>query len=101
MRDHSHTLFSRPNQLFMPHICAIDFVLWPAFREYAVQILEMQERMEWMLDMCNNLCCDWYFASQESFQRDEETGFLDLCDLAKVSRGRLLYWTRAQSGTSC
>jgi hypothetical protein len=68
----------------MPHISALDFVLWPAFREYAVQILEMQERMEWMLDMCNNLRCDWYFASQEAFKTDEETRSLDLCDLAKV-----------------
>jgi hypothetical protein len=90
MRDHSHTLLYRPNQLFMPHISALDFVLWPAFREYAVQILEMQERMEWMLDMCNNLRCDWYFESQESFKTDEETGLLDLCDLAKVSRALLI-----------
>jgi hypothetical protein len=55
-----------------------------------VQILEMQERMEWMLDMCNNLRCDWYFESQESFKTDEETGLLDLCDLAKVSRALLI-----------
>jgi hypothetical protein len=69
----------------MPHISALDFVLWPAFREYAVQILEMQERMGWLLDMSSNVHCDWYFATEKCFQRDDETGMLDLCDSAKVS----------------
>jgi hypothetical protein len=85
MSDHSHTLPSRPNQLFMPHISVLDFVPWPAFREYAVQILEMQERMGWLLDMSSNIRCDWYFELEECFRRDDETGMLDLCDLAKVS----------------
>jgi hypothetical protein len=68
----------------MPHIHMLDFVLWPAFREHAVEILEMQEHMEYLLDMCKTLRCDWYFAQAEAFQRNEETGMLDLCDLAKV-----------------
>jgi hypothetical protein len=37
-----------PNQLLMPHIDTLDFIPWPAFREFAVQIPAMQERMEWV-----------------------------------------------------
>jgi len=68
----------------MPHINALDFITWPAFRELAVQIPEMQERMEWALDLCDNVRCDWYFSTDEALQRNEDTGYVDLCDLAKV-----------------
>ncbi|KAH8711893.1 hypothetical protein GQ44DRAFT_730955 [Phaeosphaeriaceae sp. PMI808] len=82
-----------PNQLFMDHIMMLDFVHWPAFREFAVQIPEMQERMEWLIDMSINLRCDWYFESDEAFKRSDETGLLDLCDLAKASIGDLTSWS--------
>ena len=68
----------------MPHIHMLDFIPWPAFRELAVQIPAMQERMEWLMDMSNNLRCDWSFPTQEAFKNVDETGLLDLCDLAKV-----------------
>jgi hypothetical protein len=74
----------RPNQLFLPHIHILDFILWPAFREFTVEILEMQEHMEYMMDMSNSLRCDWYFAKMEALKNVEETGMIDLCDLAKV-----------------
>lgn len=62
----------------------LDFIPWPALRELAVQIPAMQERMEWLMDMSNNLRCDWSFPAQEAFKKDDETGLLDVCDLAKV-----------------
>jgi hypothetical protein len=70
----------------MPHIHILDFILWPAFREYAVEMLEMQEHMEYMMDMSNNLLCDWYLEKADAFQRVEETGMLDLSDMAKVNQ---------------
>lgn len=70
----------------MPHINMLDYIPWPAFRELAVQIPAMQERMEWLVDMSNTLRCDWSFPAQEAFRRPDETGLLDLCDLAKVRR---------------
>lgn len=73
----------------MPHIQMLDLIIWPAFREYAVQLPEMQERMEWLMDMSNTIHCDWYLSGDEAFRRDEQTGLLDLCDLAKVSGIRL------------
>jgi hypothetical protein len=69
----------------MPHISSLDFVLWPALREFAVQIPEMQEHMEYLVDICINVRCDWFFASEEAFYQCPETGMLDLCELAKVS----------------
>lgn len=68
----------------MPHITIVDFVTWPAFRELAVQIPAMQERMEWLMDMSVNIQCDWSFPTNEALVRDEETGLLDLCPIAKV-----------------
>jgi hypothetical protein len=61
----------------MPHINVLDYVIWPAFREFAVQIPEMQEYMKYMLDMSINIRCDWYFAKEEALCRNEETGMLD------------------------
>jgi len=68
----------------MPHINFVDFVAWPAFRELVVQIPTMQERMEWLMDMSQTLHCDWSFPTEEALSRDEETGLLDLCSVAKV-----------------
>ncbi|KAJ4344128.1 hypothetical protein N0V95_006332 [Ascochyta clinopodiicola] len=76
--------FNKPNQLFMPHINMLDYIPWPAFRELAVQIPAMQERMEWLLDMSDTLRCDWSFSAQQALTKVDETGFVDLCDLAKV-----------------
>ncbi|KAF1912013.1 hypothetical protein BDU57DRAFT_542619 [Ampelomyces quisqualis] len=81
-----------PNQLFMPHIQMLDTIIWPAFREYAVQIPEMQERMEWLMDMSNTIRCDWYHSNDEALERNKETGLLDLCDLAKTSVRDLTSW---------
>jgi len=72
-----------PNQLFMPHINIVDFIVWPAFRELVVQIPAMQERMEWMMDLSLNLQCDWSFAMGEALWTSEETGQVDLCDAAR------------------
>ncbi|KAF2123537.1 hypothetical protein P153DRAFT_380035 [Dothidotthia symphoricarpi CBS 119687] len=82
-----------PNQLFMPHITILDFVLWPAFRELAAQIPAMQQRMEWLMDYSINLHCDWSFPVEEAFRIDEVTGRLDLCDLAKTSLRDLSNWS--------
>ncbi|KAF9697840.1 hypothetical protein EKO04_004296 [Ascochyta lentis] len=86
-----------PNQLFMPHINMLDYIPWPAFRELAVQIPAMQERMEWLMDMSNTLRCDWSFPKQEAFRRVDETGLLDLCDLAKTSLRDLSNWSLGPS----
>lgn len=69
----------------MPHTSILDFIIWPAFREYAVQVLDFQEQMDWMLEMSKQLKCDWRFSVDEALKTDEETGMLDLCDVAKVS----------------
>ncbi|KAH7069644.1 hypothetical protein BKA63DRAFT_579756 [Paraphoma chrysanthemicola] len=82
-----------PNQLFMPHISMLDFIAWPAFREFAVQVPRMQERMDWMMDMSLTIQCDWSFANDEAFQRDDETGLLDLCVLAKTTMRDLSSWS--------
>jgi hypothetical protein len=68
----------------MPHINMLDYVPWPAFRELAVQIPAMQERMEWLMDMSNTLRCDWSFPIGDPIRRAEETGLTDLCPSAKV-----------------
>ena len=80
----AYKTFSRPNQLFMPHIYIVDFVVWPAFRELTVQIRTMQERMEWLMNMSKTVQCDWSFLTDEALVKDEETGLLDLCPVAKV-----------------
>lgn len=82
-----------PNQLFMPHINMLDYIPWPAFRELAVQIPDMQEHMEWLLDMSNTMRCDWSFPDQEPCQRNDETGFLDLCISGKSSMRDLSNWS--------
>lgn len=69
----------------MPHTSILDYVIWPAFREYVVEIPEMHEHMEYMLDMANTIRCDWFLASEEALVKVDETGMLDLCELAKVS----------------
>jgi hypothetical protein len=74
----------RPNQLFMPHIKMLDFVAWPAFREFVVSVPAMSEKMEWIIDMSISIRSDWHSSDNDTFQRDEQTGFLDLCPAAKV-----------------
>jgi hypothetical protein len=68
----------------MPHIKILDFLAWPAFREYVVSVPAMGERMEWIIDMSISITCDWPFSDDNAFQRDEQTGLLDLCPIAKV-----------------
>lgn len=82
-----------PNQLFMPHTSILDYVIWPAFREYVVEIPEMHEHMEYMLDMANTIRCDWFLASEEALVKVDETGMLDLCELAKASMRDLSCWS--------
>lgn len=64
----------------------LDYIPWPAFRELAVQIPDMQEHMEWLLDMSNTICCEWSFPDQEPFHKNKETDSLDLCETGKVCR---------------
>jgi hypothetical protein len=82
-----------PNQLLMPHIDIVDFVIWPAFRELAVQIPAMQERMEWLTDMSNNLQCDWWLSPGEALCKHEETGQVNLCSAAKEAVRTLSNWS--------
>ncbi|CAN9100212.1 unnamed protein product [Alternaria alternata] len=82
-----------PNQLFMPHINIVDFIVWPAFRELVVQIPAMQERMEWMMDLSLNLHCDWSLAMGEALCTSEETGQVDLCDAARDVARDLGNWS--------
>ncbi|KAJ4983975.1 bZIP transcription factor [Stagonosporopsis vannaccii] len=82
-----------PNQLFMPHINMLDYIPWPAFRELAVQIPDMQEHMEWLLDMSNTLRCDWSFPDQEPLHKNNQTGSLDLCESGKKSMRDLSNWS--------
>lgn len=69
----------------------LDYIPWPAFRELAVQIPAMQERMEWLIDMSNTMRCEWSFPNLEPLQRDEETGLLDACTSAKVCPCETIY----------
>ncbi|RMZ68318.1 bZIP transcription factor [Pyrenophora seminiperda CCB06] len=82
-----------PNQLFMPHIKIVDFIVWPAFRELAVQIPAMQARMEWLMDMSVTIQCDWGFATAEALVQNDETGNVDLCDKAKETVRSLESWS--------
>ncbi|KAH7381335.1 hypothetical protein DE146DRAFT_283260 [Phaeosphaeria sp. MPI-PUGE-AT-0046c] len=82
-----------PNQLFMPHTNILDFIIWPAFREYVVEFPEMHEHMEYMLDMSNTIRCDWFFATEEAFFKVDETRMFDLCMLAKASMRDLSCWS--------
>lgn len=77
-------LIPRPNQLFMPHINILDFIAWPAFREFAVQIPSMQQRMRWLMDMSLTVRCDWRSNGEEAIIRNRNTGLWDLCPSAKV-----------------
>lgn len=68
----------------MPHINILDFIAWPAFREFAVQIPSMQQRMRWLMDMSLTVRCEWRSSGEEALVGDSETGFWDLCPSAKV-----------------
>ncbi|KAL1596936.1 hypothetical protein SLS59_007679 [Nothophoma quercina] len=63
---------------------------WAAGMVHSVML---KERMEWLMDMSNNLRCDWSFPAQEAFKKDDETGLLDVCDLAKTSLRDLSNWS--------
>lgn len=76
---------SSPNQLFMPHISVLDFIPWPAFRELAVQLPAMQERMVWLITMMTTIRCDWWHTPEEALFQHNETGLVDLSPLGKVS----------------
>ncbi|KAL6154243.1 hypothetical protein ACJBU6_07518 [Exserohilum turcicum] len=82
-----------PNQLFMPHINIVDFIVWPAFRELAVQIPAMQERMEWLMDMSTSIQCDWSYTASEALCKNEETGQVDLCNEAREVVRDLTSWS--------
>ncbi|KAI4911302.1 hypothetical protein J4E85_011211, partial [Alternaria conjuncta] len=86
-----------PNQLFMPHINIVDFIVWPAFRELVTQIPAMQERMEWLMDMSLNIQCDWSFATDQALCSNEETGQVDLCDAARDVVRELASWSLGPS----
>lgn len=86
-----------PNQLFMPHTSILDFIIWPAFREFVVEIPEMHERMEYLLDMSHTIQCDWFFATEEALLKDDETGMFDLSDLAKTTMRDLSCWSVGSS----
>ncbi|KAF2461313.1 hypothetical protein BDY21DRAFT_360458 [Lineolata rhizophorae] len=47
-----------PNQLFMPHPLAVDFVPWPGIRELAVKTASMHTNMGWLLDMAKTITND-------------------------------------------
>lgn len=62
-----------PNQLFMPHPMVVDFVFWPALREYVVQFPLLQVGMSWLLDMTNTLKCDWEGTTEDALERKDGT----------------------------
>lgn len=82
-----------PNQLFMPHINIVDFIVWPAFRELAAQIPAMQERMEWLMDMSLGIQCDWSLTTGEALCKNEETGQTDLSEPARQAIRDLTNWS--------
>lgn len=82
-----------PNQLFMPHINILDFIAWPAFREFAVQIPSMQQRMRWLMDMSLTVRCDWRSNGEEAIIRNRDTGLWDLCPSAKQAVCDLANWS--------
>jgi hypothetical protein len=82
-----------PNQLLMPHIPLVDFIVWPAFRELVVQIPAMQERMNWLLEMNLHVQCEWGFTAGEALKKDEDTGRVDLTDEAKETVRDLENWS--------
>jgi hypothetical protein len=77
----------------MLHISIVDFVVWPAFRELAVQIPAMQERMEWLMDMSLNVKCNWLYTTWEALCQNKETDQVDLCDVAKDVVKDLANWS--------
>ncbi|KAI1078666.1 hypothetical protein F5B20DRAFT_546857 [Whalleya microplaca] len=82
-----------PNQLVMPHINFIDFLIWPAFRELAVQIPAMQEHMGWLMDMSIYMQCRWAYRTEEALYLNPLTGFTDLTDAAKECMRTLQNWS--------
>ncbi|UPL02491.1 hypothetical protein LCI18_013425 [Fusarium solani-melongenae] len=82
-----------PNQLFIPHINMVDFVIWPGFRELVVQLPSMQEHMEWLIDLSNSIQCEWPYELDQALYKDEASGNIDLVDLAKQHVWTLGCWS--------
>ncbi|KAK5651250.1 hypothetical protein OQA88_12658 [Cercophora sp. LCS_1] len=80
-----------PNQLFMPHPMVVDFVLWPALREYVVQFPLLQVGMSWLLDMTNTLMCHWPGTTEDALVRNE--GVVELTEDAKEFISKLENWS--------
>jgi hypothetical protein len=73
-----------PNQLFMPHVELVDFLIWPALREHVIRVPSMQVNLEWLMDMSLTASCDWEGTAEKALCRNAITGDFDLTDAAKV-----------------
>ncbi|KAK4199183.1 hypothetical protein QBC40DRAFT_282353 [Triangularia verruculosa] len=82
-----------PNQFFMPHPMILDFLIWPALRDYVVQFPSLHVGMDWLVVLCDTITCAWPGTVGEALCRDEITGITDLTPVAKNVAGRLESWS--------
>ncbi|KAK0667817.1 hypothetical protein QBC41DRAFT_132651 [Cercophora samala] len=82
-----------PNQFFMPHPMILDFIVWPALRDYVVQFPSLQVGMEWLVVLTDTITCEWSGTTDEALCRDEMTGATDLTPVAKNVVRQLESWS--------
>ncbi|KAF2992964.1 hypothetical protein E8E13_000891 [Curvularia kusanoi] len=82
-----------PNQLFLPHMYMMDFVIWPKLRELAVSTPPMQEKMDWLVDVSTHVRCYWPFGIEKATCKDAETGLTVLTVQAKKQMSDLSNWS--------
>ncbi|KAK4641185.1 hypothetical protein QC761_610110 [Podospora bellae-mahoneyi] len=82
-----------PNQYFMPHPMILDFVIWPALREYVVQFPSFHVGMDWLVVLFDTITCAWPGTVEEALCQDQLTGATDLTPEAKNVARRLESWS--------
>lgn len=82
-----------PTCIFMPHTRAIDFFIWPGFRDYACRVQELFERPEWLLDMSLNISVFWPHDLDDALSPSEVDGELELSPKAMLAASSLESWS--------
>lgn len=79
--------FLRPtmNQIFVPHVEMVDFVIWPASRDLIINNpATLQKDFRWLEDMGRTIECDWFVDPELALESDPEPGQMYLTEAAKV-----------------